>query len=149
MHRIRRRAAGAVRAATRRVSGVADGSAVLSEHYEQATFVAWFRQTYPSVRIFAIPNGGSRSRTQGAKLKLEGVSPGVPDLFIPAWNLWVEMKRSVGGRLSAEQKDWISYLQDVGHCAIVCAGCNDAQEKVRQFEKGSLSNSSPAASSRG
>ena len=81
--------------------------------------------------------------------KLEGVSPGVPDLFIPAWNLWVEMKRSVGGRLSAEQKDWISYLQDVGHCAIVCAGCNDAQEKVRQFEKGSVSNSSPAASGRG
>lgn len=149
MHRIRRRAAGAVRAATRRVSGVDNGSPVLSEHYEQATFVAWFRQTYPSVRIFAIPNGGSRSRTQGAKLKLEGVTPGVPDLFIPAWNLWVEMKRSVGGRLSAEQKDWISYLQDVGHCAIVCAGCNDAQEKVRQFEKGSLSNSSPAASSRG
>jgi hypothetical protein len=131
------------------VSGVDNGSPVLSEHYEQATFVAWFRQTYPSVRIFAIPNGGSRSRTQGAKLKLEGVTPGVPDLFIPAWNLWVEMKRSVGGRLSAEQKDWISYLQDVGHCAIVCAGCNDAQEKVRQFEKGSLSNSSPAASSRG
>lgn len=149
MHRIRRRAAGAVRAATRRVSGVDNGAPVLSEHYEQATFVAWFRQTYPSVRIFAIPNGGSRSRTQGAKLKLEGVTPGVPDLFIPAWNLWVEMKRSVGGRLSAEQKDWISYLQDVGHCAIVCAGCNDAQEKVRQFEKGSLSNSSPAASSRG
>ena len=149
MHRVRRRAAGAVRAATRRVSSVDNGSAVLSEHYEQATFVAWFRQTYPSVRIFAIPNGGSRSRTQGAKLKLEGVTPGVPDLFIPAWNLWVEMKRSVGGRLSAEQKDWISYLQDVGHCAIVCAGCSDAQEKVRQFEKGSLSNSSPAASSRG
>lgn len=146
MHRIRRRAAGAVRAATRRVSGVANGAPVLSEHYEQATFVAWFRQTYPSVRIFAIPNGGSRSRTQGAKLKLEGVSPGVPDLFIPAWNLWVEMKRSVGGRLSADQKDWISYLQDVGHCAIVCAGCSDAQEKVRQFEKGSVSNSSPAAS---
>lgn len=146
MHRIRRRTAGAVRAATRRVSGVDNGASVLSEHYEQATFVAWFRQTYPSVRIFAIPNGGSRSRTQGAKLKLEGVSPGVPDLFIPAWNLWIEMKRSVGGRLSAEQKDWISYLQDVGHCAIVCAGCNDAQEKVRQFEK-SVSNSSPAASS--
>ncbi len=147
MHRIRRRAAGAVRAATRRVSGVANGAPVLSEHYEQATFVAWFRQTYPSVRIFAIPNGGSRSRTQGAKLKLEGVSPGVPDLFIPAWNLWIEMKRSVGGRLSAEQKDWIEHLQSVGHCAIVCAGCSDAQEKVRSYiEKGSLSyGSSPTS----
>jgi hypothetical protein len=128
------------------VPGVANGAPVLSEHYEQATFVAWFRQTYPSVRIFAIPNGGSRSRTQGAKLKLEGVSPGVPDLFIPDWNLWIEMKRSVGGRLSAEQKDWIDYLKSVGHCAIVCAGCSDAQEKVRQFEKRSLSNSSPATS---
>lgn len=142
MYRVRRRAAGTFRKAAGVVSRVGAGNAVLtppSEHYEQATFVAWFRQTYPDVRIFAIPNGGSRSRTQGARLKLEGVSPGVPDLYIPAWNLWIEMKRASGGRLSAEQKDWIRYLQSVGHCAIVCAGCSDAQEKVRQFEKGSLS----------
>jgi hypothetical protein len=39
---------------------------------------------------------------------MEGVSPGVPDLFIPDWLLWVEMKREKGGRVSPEQKDWIS-----------------------------------------
>ena len=144
MYRVRRRAAGTVRKAAGVVSRVGASGAVLtapSEHFEQATFVSWFRQTYPDVRIFAIPNGGSRSQTQGARLKLEGVSPGVPDLYVPAWNLWIEMKRASGGRLSAEQKDWINYLQSVGNCAIVCSGCADAQEKVRQFEKRSLSDS--------
>ena len=100
------------------------------------------------MRIFAIPNGGWWSKATAMKLKVEGVVRGVPDLYVPEANLWIEMKRSLGGRLSAEQKDWITYLQDVGHCAIVCAGCNDAQQKVRSYiEKGSVSNSSPATSS--
>jgi hypothetical protein len=45
-----------------------------TEHEEQREFVQWVRQTFPTVRIFAIPNGGQRSRTTGAKLKAEGVS---------------------------------------------------------------------------
>jgi hypothetical protein len=42
------------------------------------------------------------------RLKAEGVVRGIPDLFIPQWNLWVEMKRKTGGRLSPEQKSMIS-----------------------------------------
>ena len=82
-----------------------------TEHEEQRELVRWFRQTWPGVRIFAIPNGGARSPATAGRLKAEGVSSGVPDLFIPAWGLWVEMKRTKGGSLSAEQKDWISYLE--------------------------------------
>ena len=37
---------------------------VLTEHAEQALFVQWFRRTFPAVRIFAIPNGGGRSRSR-------------------------------------------------------------------------------------
>ena len=97
-----------------------------SEHLEQVRLVSWFRKTYPDVRIFAVPNGGARSGLQGAKLKAEGVSPGVPDLFIPAWGLWVEMKRSKGGTLSPEQRDWIAYLDDCGYQCIVGRGFEDA-----------------------
>ena len=82
-----------------------------TEHVEQREFVSWFRKTYPAIRILAIPNGSQRSRTTGARLKAEGVVAGVPDLLIPAWNLWVEMKRADGGAVSAAQKDWHRYLE--------------------------------------
>ena len=80
--------------------GVGTRSAVLrvpTEHEEQREYVRWFRQAYPEVRIMAIPNGGARSPATASRLKAEGVSPGVPDLFVPAWGLWVEMKRAKGG----------------------------------------------------
>lgn len=104
-----------------------------TEHFEQRELVRWFRQTWPGVRIFAIPNGGHRSLAAAGRLKAEGVSSGVPDLFIPAWRLWIEMKRTKGGSVSAEQKDWIKYLEEVGYCAKVCKGANDAKEQITAF----------------
>ncbi len=104
-----------------------------TEHEEQREVVRWFRQTYKGVRIFAIPNGGQRSIAAAARLKVEGVSAGVPDLFIPAWRLWVEMKRVKNGVLSAEQRDWIKYLEEVGYCAKVCKGADDAKEQITAF----------------
>ena len=53
---------------------------VPTEHEEQREMVRWFRQTYPNVRIFAIPNGEKRSISVAARLKVEGVNAGVPDL---------------------------------------------------------------------
>jgi hypothetical protein len=101
-----------------------------SEHLEQVRLVSWFRKTYPSVRIFAIPNGGGRSMAQGAAFKAEGVSPGVPDLFVPAWSLWIEMKRITGGTVSPAQRDWIAYLEGIGHSVIVGRGFEDAKAQV-------------------
>jgi hypothetical protein len=102
----------------------------LSEHQEQALFVQWFRREYPGVRILAIPNGGGRSRSQGAKLKAEGVSAGVPDLFIPHGEIWVEMKRAKGGSVSAVQRDWHRYLESIDHTVIVGYGFEDARTKI-------------------
>ena len=107
-----------------------------SEHLEQVEFVAWFRKTYPGVRIFAIPNGGARSVSQGMALKAEGTSKGVPDLYVPEWNLWIELKRVTGGVLSPEQKDWIEYLKSIGHRCIVGRGFEDAKRQVIEMQKG-------------
>lgn len=104
-----------------------------SEHFEQREFVRWFRQTYPGVRIFAIPNGGARGMAAAARLKAEGVSAGVPDLFIPTWLLWIEMKRQKGGVLSKEQRDWFGYLEGIGHTVAVAYGCDSAKAKVLDF----------------
>lgn len=101
-----------------------------TEHEEQRNFVMWMRQTHKEARIFAIPNGGQRSRTTGAKLKAEGVSAGVPDLYIPLWRCWVEMKREKGGNISPRQKDWIKYLKKIGDTVIIGYGCEDAKNKI-------------------
>ena len=104
-----------------------------TEHEEQRELVRWFRQTWPGVRIFAIPNGGARSPATAGRLKAEGVSSGVPDLFVPAWGLWIEMKRAKGGSLSPEQKDWIEYLEGVGYWVIVGKGAEDAKQQISAF----------------
>jgi len=101
-----------------------------SEHDEQAGFVQWFRAKWPRVLIFAIPNGGKRNISTAKKLKLEGVVPGVPDLFIPAWGIWIEIKRQKGGRTSSDQDDMISYLESIGHRVIVGYGATDASDKL-------------------
>ena len=104
-----------------------------TEHEEQRQFVSWFRQTYHDVRIFAIPNGGIRSKSQAARLKAEGVSPGVPDLFVPAWALWIEMKRQKDGSVSIEQKDWHEYLMSIGHKVLIAKGFDDAVKKLHEL----------------
>ena len=114
------------------------GGAILtvpSEHLEQVRLVSWFRRQWPNVRIFAIPNGGGRSMAQGASLKAEGVQAGVPDLFVPAWLLWVEMKRESGGVVSPVQRDWIDYLEGIGHRVIVGRGFEDAKRQILDVKK--------------
>ncbi len=106
----------------------------LSEHLEQVYFVQWFRRKYSPVRIFAIPNGGWRSKATAMRLKSEGVCRGVPDLYVPEWKLWIEMKKETGGRVSPEQRDWQRYLtEECGDTWMVCHGCEMAQRQVDFF----------------
>jgi len=111
-----------------------------SEHEEQVGFVNWFRARFPGVLLYAIPNGGHRSISVGKSMKAEGVTPGIPDLHVPAWGLWIEMKRQKGGRLSGEQKAIAAYLENVGQTVIVGLGASDASRQVLEFlERRSIS----------
>ena len=106
------------------------GERVPTEHEEQRELVKWFRQSFDGVRIFAIPNGGARTITTAAKLKVEGVSAGVPDLYVPKWKLWIEMKRTKGGVVDKAQKDWHEYLTAIGDVVIVCRGADEAKRMI-------------------
>lgn len=106
-----------------------DGN-IPSEHEEQRFFIMQLRKQWPGVRVIAIPNGGARGIREAARLKAEGVSPGVPDLFIPEWLCWVEMKKIKGGRVSPDQSSWHGYLIGIGHRVQVCAGWKEAMEFV-------------------
>lgn len=74
-----------------------------TEHESQSAFFDWWELFAQSKRIpaqlcFAVPNGGHRHKAVAAKLKAEGVKPGVLDVFlmIPAGGfhaLLLEFKR--------------------------------------------------------
>ena len=90
----------------------------------------------PHIRIAAIPNGLRTSIRQAVKAKAEGLSSGFPDITVPHYNLYIEMKRQKGGVVSQEQKEWHQYLED--HCdakVIVARGCADAISKFYEFLK--------------
>jgi hypothetical protein len=117
-----------------------------TEHEEQAAFVAWAAwhgaTAEPALLLlFAIPNGGKRSIKTARALRVEGVRAGVPDLFLPcarggAHGLFIEMKRSRGGSLSAAQREVIEKLRAQGYRVAVCAGAQQAQEQVLEYLRG-------------
>ena len=107
----------------------------VSESDEQIGILTGFAAQFPGVRIFQIPNGGHRAISVARKMKQEGVKPGVPDLFIPHWRLWIEMKTRGGGRLSRDQRDWIEYLTGIGYTVIVGMGAEDASRQVLEWLK--------------
>lgn len=115
-------------------TGQIQGKARLSEHDEQAFVVARAEALAPSVSelrmLFAIPNGGARSKATAGRLKAEGVRPGVSDLFLSVpkgcyHGLYIEMK-AISGRASDEQKAWIAAAREYGYRAEVCFGAEAA-----------------------
>lgn len=100
----------------------------MSEHDEQAALIQWlalYEERYPALqRLYAIPNGGKRDKATAARLKAEGVKPGVPDLCLPVarrgyHGLYIEMKIS-GGRVSKEQRQWLAAAEADGYMTAVC-----------------------------
>ena len=102
----------------------------MNEDREQMLFVQWFKRHHEGILIFHIPNGGKRSASEGAKFKAMGVVPGIPDIFIPAWHLWIEMKKEKSGLVSKEQKAIHSYLHEIGDKVIIGLGHIDAIMKI-------------------
>jgi hypothetical protein len=104
-----------------------------TESEEQIGFLQWWARQFPTVWIYHIPNGGHRAISVAKRMKAEGVKPGVPDLHVPAWDLWIEMKRRKGGKISTDQAAWIEYLEGIGHTVIVGRGAEDASRLVLRF----------------
>ena len=104
-----------------------------TESEEQIGFVTWWNLKFPDVLCFHIPNGGYRDVATATRFKKEGVVPGVPDLFIPKYRLFVEMKRVKNGVVSKEQQGIMEYLDHVGYRCIVGYGAEDASRKVMEI----------------
>lgn len=102
--------------------------------------VKWFRREYPTLykRLFAVPNGGRRDATTGARLKAEGVIAGVADLIllVPCKGygaLLVEMK-TAKGRQSKAQKQWQKDTTGKGEYRyVVCHSKDDFKKAVKEY----------------
>lgn len=110
------------------------------ESAQQTALIAWARLNlcrFPCLQwLHHIPNGGPRGgdmvsrEIAGARLKAQGVVPGIADIFLPArtWNfsgLYIEMKNpNVRGRkdggITEKQKAFSKYVSAEGY-AWVCA----------------------------
>nr|DAI66254.1 MAG TPA: Nuclease [Caudoviricetes sp.] len=113
-----------------------------TEDTEQAhifAWAAWASGKYPELDLMHhIPNGGKRSKSEAARFKAQGVKAGVPDIFLPCarggyHGLYIELKRTKGGKLSAVQKEWIDALRGQDYKVIVCYGFDEAREVIINY----------------
>lgn len=113
-----------------------------TEEQEQAAVIEWkelMMAQFPELRwLYHVPNGGERHPAVAAKMKAQGVEPGVPDLDLPVarcgyHGLRIEMKRQKGGRLSPAQKEWIDGLNANGYLAVVACGAEEACEIIYNY----------------
>ena len=110
------------------------------EHSIQVACVKWFRYQYPelAMRLFAVPNGGRRDATTGARLKAEGVIAGVADLVLLVARkgygaLLIEMKTGKG-RQSTAQKLWQSDVtRNKEYLYVVCHSFDDFRMAVKEY----------------
>lgn len=112
-----------------------------TEHDEQARLIRlcdWHAPRYPALRmLYAVPNGAQRHKAVAAKLKAEGVRAGVPDLVLAAardgyHGLYLEMK-TMKGRASPQQKDWLARLDAEGYRAVMCRGYAAAWAEICDY----------------
>jgi len=112
-----------------------------TESQEQIIFIQWCKRNaeeYPELdEIFAIPNGGKRHIFTASRMKLEGVKPGIPDLFLPVakrgyHGLFIEMKK-LNGTLSEAQKKKIPKLRAQGYAVIICKGAERAKALIKSY----------------
>lgn len=115
-----------------------------TEDQEQTTVISWCRvmeSQWPELGlIHHIPNGGKRSKSEAARFRAMGVLPGVADLFLPVpkagyHGLYIEMK-TLDGRVSAEQKAFLSAASEQGFCCCVCFGADAAIAVLTQYLQG-------------
>lgn len=130
----------------------ARGAGSVPIEYEECEWLfQWAHlQTYDGKRLstllIQVPNGaylGADAKTRAitmGKLKKTGLQPGCFDyiLPVPKWSeripgLWLEMKRTRGGTVSADQKEFMEHMLDLGWQCNVCKGWIAAAEVIADY----------------
>ena len=107
------------------------------ESSEQVKFIMRIRWLHPEILIFAVPNGGTRSKLEAARLKKEGLLKGIPDVIVAKrtndyGGLYLEFK-TAEGKLSPEQVIIHNKLTAEGYKVEVVRSCEDALAVFKEY----------------
>lgn len=111
----------------------------LAEHWIQVRLFYEVERKHPEVYplMFAVPNGGLRSKKTAATLQYEGQKKGIQDVVLALprgayHGLFLEVKSEIG-RPSAEQKEAQSRFGDVGYLCLIEKGFDACYGAVRDY----------------
>ena len=98
----------------------------MSEERLQTEVINWIKEKHPNVRYCASLGGIYTGPRQAIKAKRTGYSRGFPDLQIceargGKFGLFIEVK-TIKGRATEAQKEWIEDLNLRGYHAEICKG---------------------------
>lgn len=107
----------------------------------QQECVRWFRLQYAGMwnLLFAVPNGGARSKVEASIMKAEGVTAGVSDLILLCPNgayhgLCIEMKTGEKkSRQTENQIEWMRAVQNVGFKYVVCRSFESFKKEITDY----------------
>jgi len=127
-----------------------------SEHQIQCAIVEWARLTPINVGkttmgkigdyLIKNANEGKRSFSLAKKMKKEGLTSGVSDMFFafpinigklnkficPTPGLWIEVK-SKKGKLSESQKIWIERMRYIGYQCVVINTVEEGMQAIKNY----------------
>lgn len=113
-----------------------------SEHALQVRCVDWFRQQYPGLLLFAVPNAALRSYGLTSYLEDEGLTKGVPDLILAYPHagkpgLYIEMKTmQKHSKPSDDQIKIQAYLRAVGYEVAMPRTFDEFEKAITEYLHG-------------
>lgn len=111
------------------------------ESKQQCNLIRWARMraaTEPRLELlYAIPNGGARSKIEAGIMKGEGVTPGIPDLHLacpvaPWHGMYIEMKFGKG-QLTPAQREMQARLEMAGYYVVTCWTWAHAAVEIEKY----------------
>lgn len=118
-----------------------------TEAQEGLVLVAYLR--VKGFKFTHIPNetGGSpEAKRRAIRMKQQGTSRGFLDYLIIVMGsmVFIELKRQFGSKTSADQKEWVIAINEVGNCeAHIAYGAQDAITIIESILHNKVDKSSP------
>ena len=118
------------------------------ESWEQEQVFIWRdknKEQYPILALMHSSGNGIRlSQGTAVKAKKQGLTKGIPDIFLPVptqtkhgdcYGLFIELKRADKSKsiISPEQKIILAALNNQGYKAVVCYGHKEVINAIKEY----------------